>query len=443
MKSLPSTAPETPGSLERRVGATGAVVFVVLALLETIYMTMATPWSSDIPTAIQHTKSLQESGWINTSTVTASNVTTHQLPVMDTPSTTTTANATSSIPGNSDVSGVDIPPTLFQTLGGELGNHLGYLMHGFAVKWYAQETLGIDFNLISLHQPHPKWTKGRNEMLQCFPKFKDWNFDRDQSWAPLEERKQQQNEWLPQARQDVLKHVDDDPTKGTAFNDSLMAYLEEYQRLDKPHGLQGSDISLPYLSTSSYISSFFLDRYFDRIRELLEFDTSTKSRCCAILPDEDETVFHYRNFVSEIPSGAYGLVDFGPNQTARDLFGHLQPGDKVVMITRTKNAKADAQMDALRARGLQVRLITNQSGVQDFCILLKAKKEVIGLALSTFAFWGSLLGSAQKIHLYVPLGPQILSQYKSEENVRQNVLYNYTHSGIRERLTISLIPLKE
>jgi hypothetical protein len=57
-----------------------------------------------------------------------------------------------------------------------------------------------------------------------------------------------------------------------------------------------------------------------------------------------------------------------PNQMAALLFGHLQPSGKVAITTRfTNNAYTQAQVKALEARGLKVRVIAGQTAMQDFC----------------------------------------------------------------------------
>lgn len=55
---------------------------------------------------------------------------------------------------------------------------------------------------------------------------------------------------------------------------------------------------------------------------------------------------------------------------------------------------------ALQAKGIQIRLIDNQTGVQDFCFMTKAQKELVGKEFSTFMRWSSLLGNATLSRLY-------------------------------------------
>ena len=91
----------------------------------------------------------------------------------------------------------------------------------------------------------------------------------------------------------------------------------------------------------------------------------------------------------------------GPNQTARDLFGHLVPGDKVAIVSRFKLSAHEKQfIRALQRRGLQVRYIQGQTGVQDFCFLMHAQKELVGPDKSTFFTWAAILGNASKVRSY-------------------------------------------
>ena len=96
-----------------------------------------------------------------------------------------------------------------------------------------------------------------------------------------------------------------------------------------------------------------------------------------------------------------GFEEMGPKQTARDLFGHLKSGDKVAILSRF-NSTADVNpfLRVLTSRGLKVRFISGQTGMQDFCFLMSAQKEMIGPGRSTYFFWASILGNAKKIRSY-------------------------------------------
>jgi hypothetical protein len=112
---------------------------------------------------------------------------------------------------------------------------------------------------------------------------------------------------------------------------------------------------------------------------------------------------HHRSFVREMPrvGFAYGFEEMGPNQTARDLFGHLQAGEKLAIISRfDRSAFEDQLMESLEHRGVQVRFITGQSGVQDFCFLMNVKKEMVGSGISTYFLWAGILGNASKVRSY-------------------------------------------
>jgi hypothetical protein len=111
---------------------------------------------------------------------------------------------------------------------------------------------------------------------------------------------------------------------------------------------------------------------------------------------------HFRNYLAELPRKGKqkGYEELSPNQTAFELFGHLQPGEKIAMTSRWNNPAAQAYLETLKERGLTVRMITNQTGVQDFCFLANAKKELAGMARSTFLEWAAILGNASVSWLY-------------------------------------------
>jgi hypothetical protein len=100
-----------------------------------------------------------------------------------------------------------------------------------------------------------------------------------------------------------------------------------------------------------------------------------------------------------------------PNQTAYVLFNHLKRGDKVAITSRFANDPVlQEHVAALENRGIHVRVIvgngtSQRRGIEDFCFLLGARKELVGNFRSTFAFWAALLGDAENIDLYTIKSP--------------------------------------
>ena len=99
----------------------------------------------------------------------------------------------------------------------------------------------------------------------------------------------------------------------------------------------------------------------------------SKDNICKLIPDPDETVLHIRNFKVELPRvwKDKGFVELGPNKTALELFANYQPGEKVAIVSRFPT-HLDEYIQALQSlKGLNVRVITEQRGNQDFCVSLR------------------------------------------------------------------------
>jgi hypothetical protein len=128
-----------------------------------------------------------------------------------------------------------------------------------------------------------------------------------------------------------------------------------------------------------------------------------------------------------------GFQELGPKQTARDLLGHLAEGDKVAIVSRFSREDAREYVDAMEERGLRVRFIQNQTGVQDFCFLMNAQKEMIGIGLSTFFQWAAYLSNASNIVAY---SLDVPAQW--ERRGRVFFHYNYTHPKLANRWTYRL-----
>ena len=138
-------------------------------------------------------------------------------------------------------------------------------------------------------------------------------------------------------------------------------------------------------------------RHRRRLQELMQIDES----CCKDTPDPAETVLHIRGFNDEMPKAGprLGFSELDPARTAGELLGHLEAGDKVVILSRFPTRTTTlAYVAALEARGLNVR-VSAESTMTDFCFLLRAKR-IAGTAVSTFLTMASLLGSAERIDWY-------------------------------------------
>lgn len=142
---------------------------------------------------------------------------------------------------------------------------------------------------------------------------------------------------------------------------------------------------------------------------------------------------HLRNFMVEFPrrknfARKKGFEELSPNKTANELFAHLKPGDKVAITTRFGGKHVEPYVSALEQRGLRVRVIHGQSGVQDFCFLLNAKKELVGTKKSTFLELAALLGDMERAELYDMQDPKKKKDDSSYPT--------FTHPVLKKRIVI-------
>jgi hypothetical protein len=124
-----------------------------------------------------------------------------------------------------------------------------------------------------------------------------------------------------------------------------------------------------------------------------------------------------------------GFEELDPQRVASELMGHLPAGQKIAMTTRFANEPiVEDYQRAMQARGFQVRIVANQTGVQDFCFLLRAQQELLGVAKSTYARWAAFLGDAARVQLYA------LDNVGSQEFIRQTMRFPWTNSEIKRRI---------
>jgi len=368
-------------------------------------------------------------------------------------------------------------------LRGEMGNHLSAIAHGMGFAWYASRVHGITLQPKLRHQvvrtvgndqqpdtESSKWKPTRDVIQQCFPKLRSWDFDRGSTWMEYYDSERRQREWLPPVTRSKLDYVDGRlwlgrstridrmPVEFRDWNTTLQTLHQLWQSQDRPmsrvfsssptHHQAGTAkmdaaVSIPFIRSESLENTLVVDLFLDELRDLFEFDYAS---CCGTeAPQDDETVLHYRNFATELSIGSdSALEDVSPSQTVNVLLEHLRPGDKVSITTRTFNEHLQLHLDAMQARGLQVRVIQGQSGMQDFCFLLKAKKELIGNFQSTFFFWACVLGRAKIARLYTIDSPQRRERCGNSTSImKRRFLYPWTHPDLKDRLRHLLIPFHE
>ena len=133
-----------------------------------------------------------------------------------------------------------------------------------------------------------------------------------------------------------------------------------------------------------------------------------------------------------------GFEELSPRKISDDLLENLSDGDKVAITSRFINDAVDKIVDALHARDIQVRVVTNQSAEEDFCFLKMAKKELVGMAKSTYVQWAGILGDADLVRMYMVDSP--VTRAKGHTN---KTPFNLTNNHHLERIRFELIKSEE
>lgn len=331
--------------------------------------------------------------------------------------------------------------TIVVQLSGEMANNLHHIAHGVSLQLMALEEFGIDCNLVLRHHegpnnraPRPKWKSARDHIQQCFPNLTSWNFGEGNNNIFLE-RQNLQKVWL-EGRADHLFGLVNSQNiseirRGLTFLSDEVLTDDDRPWVDKAT----SAIRIPFLYLETLDVFPLIDHYFDQLRDLLVFNDTA---CCAKVPEPSDSVFHFRNYQSEMPERrAYemGFSELSPRQVATEVFAQMQPGERVKITTRTFNQKARNYAEALQGRAINASVVTDQSDVQDFCFLKQAKKALVGSARSTFVMWAALLGDASTVRLYHVDNRGLRDRHP---NFWERFTHNFTHPRLRDRLSFEL-----
>ena len=242
-----------------------------------------------------------------------------------------------------------------------------------------------------------------------------------------------QSKWLEGRKDRVNLHNVMNPSQIELLRDLLKEQYEAEQELQRgipsnstyiplPSSFPDNPYSIPLLSMVMFTRLNAImqdaDLYYD-LRDLLRIDPS----CCAQQPYDDETVFHFRNFRKElgvrknkplepkfweIPPGDAAHHLFGPPPTVSPSMSNIgdsknnnshSASNRMAIISRYADT-AIPYAQALKEQGWEVRLIHNQSGIQDFCFAMSTKTTFVGVAHSTYAQMAGLLGNASTVRWY-------------------------------------------
>jgi hypothetical protein len=329
--------------------------------------------------------------------------------------------------------------TIVVQLSGEMANNLQHIAHGVGLQLWLKEQFDIPSNVILRHfvgpnnrAPKPKWKSARNDILQCFPSLKNWDFTAGNS-KEFTQRQSQQKTWLGERTDRMFGMINGQTSAEIESGLVLLKGILKHPSSSKPVVEDDATIRLPYLYSESLDVYPLLDRYYENFRQLFQIDPA----CCAQRPLPDESVFHFRNFQSELPGTRahdMGFDELSPNKTAHELFvasttTNITTG--VAITTRIHNAASRAYVQALQNRGIPARLVTDQTGPQDFCFLASTQKELVANARSTFGTWAGLIGNSTSLRWYHVDNYGLRNRHA---DFRQRFSYNWTHPELQRRV---------
>eukprot|EP00980_Cylindrotheca_fusiformis_P020435 scaffold7489_cov96-Cylindrotheca_fusiformis.AAC.2 len=293
-------------------------------------------------------------------------------------------------------------------LSGEMGNNVLKMANGLCIKHLIEEKLGLRADFILRAQENPKWKRARDSMKQIFPKTRRLTFRKGNA-KEFERAQKQQLKWLEllnSTKKLDLANIEYPAVLGMqngceterCYHD-LMQLLNQTWYMDPPANQSGAKFSIPHVYANTMSVTYCFDLMYDELRAFFEVD---RKSICKKAPEPDENVFHFRNFITEMPREAIikGFEELDPNMTARYLFANYTSGEKVAIVSRFEQNTAKYERALKDIKGIKARYIKHQTGDQDFCFLLKAKKELIGVKDSTFALVAGYLGDAKRVRLY-------------------------------------------
>jgi hypothetical protein len=200
------------------------------------------------------------------------------------------------IPSDENTTGkLFLIPSIVVELNGQFGNHLSVIAHAKGLQLQLQEDYGIEANLVFKHSKGADANRVREELIQCFPELRSFNFRNENIQQELKERGKQQKAWLEEQGLPLLRIRSKDAFEmvgitNSTRNKEILDLFYKYLMIEdkkKPDIGPGANITIPFLKVKSMATSHAVDTYYDEIRDFFRFNND----CCAQVPDPDESVF--------------------------------------------------------------------------------------------------------------------------------------------------------
>ena len=309
---------------------------------------------------------------------------------------------------------------------GEMANIMWYLANGYALMWILQDEHNILSNVI-VKASTPRNAIAWKSMRLCYPNLQKIHTVESDS-IEFDIRQSQQDSWLGVNSSELF------PSRQALNMDPILKRLAKIlvNTARPPPGLPvDANITLPFIVTKSFAGTKVIDRFYDRVKKLFEYDVSNPA-CCGPIAHPEEHVFHARGFVVEMGKGSaaqHNMLDISPNKTVKELLKNHQRDDKFAVLSRYPSF-GQLYVDRMRSEGLDARFVETVNGEHSFCYLMSGKNEIVGTVKSTFMLWASYLGNASKARLYVLRTPKLAAKTGGVESQ----IYNYTHPTLKGKI---------
>ena len=348
---------------------------------------------------------------------------------------------------------IELPPITFLVqLSGEFGNNLQKIIRGWGTAKLAHEEFGIKTHIVYAEQQVPRKAKPTTKYIKrCFisPRFngadfelghrllsQEYFYELDAILIPNQFSLSDDKATIHGIRDNLKKlsnYLHENPQihhqrQSNDLNTNIINEGEGYNSTMTASTSTGISIPKFMVRVSSLREVPIIDEFYDLIRDTFIFDDA---HCCGATlnapPQKDESVFHYRNFATEMKLSTrvkLGFEELDPKRLAWEVFRNLKPGDKIAITGRNleigskrNNTEPYKLLHALKGRNLTVRFSPGSDAMEDFCFLKSAKKELVGAYKSSYVKLAAYFG-----------GPSIivsrLYQYTTRQVLKSNVSLN-------------------
>jgi hypothetical protein len=210
-------------------------------------------------------------------------------------------------------------PTIVIHIGGEMANIMYALANGYGLTWILDDEHNMPSNVIAKVSGGLKTAKALESMRWCYYQNLQEVIFFECTTQEFNDRHHQQQTWLG-GNMFPLNRSRISNISQTLDNVALLVANASHP--PPVLSVDANMITLPFVISKLFAGADMIDRFYDRLEGLYEYDVTNPDCCGPLAYPGEHIVFHARGFETEMGEALakrLNLTELSPDKTAKEL----------------------------------------------------------------------------------------------------------------------------